>query len=77
MQFKIIGEISEAETIATGHGIRSLAMLKKKFGLGRWRRRKGIATVELSDGAIRKAELHWYEAAGIGKRLFKIKRYLD
>ena len=75
--FKVIGEIGHVETIATGSGIRSLASLKKNHGFGRWRKRKGIATVELKDGSIRRAELHWYEAHGIGRKLMKIKRYLD
>lgn len=77
MQFKVIGEITQIETIAVGRGIRILALLNKRHGVGRWRKRKGIARVELEDGTIRKAELHWYEASGIGRRMMKIKRYLD
>jgi hypothetical protein len=75
--FEILGEIRNIETIATGSGIRTLAYLKKNYGFGRWRKRKGIATVELEDGSIRTAELHWYEAHGIGRRLMKIKKYVD
>ena len=64
------------ETFAQGKGIRTLAKLMKRFGRGRWRKRKGIAMVRLNSGSLRKAELHWYEAHGIGKRGFKIKRFL-
>jgi hypothetical protein len=76
MDFKVLGDIAEIETIATGSGIRELARLRKRYGQGRWRKRKGYAEVRLSDGTIIPAELHWYEATGIGKREFKIKRFL-
>jgi len=75
--FRILGEITDVETIATGSSIRELARLRRRYGRGRWRKRKGTAQVELAGGVIRLAELHWYEAAGIGQREFKIKRYLD
>jgi hypothetical protein len=74
--FEIIGEISSVETIASGSGIRELARLRKFYGRGRWRKRKGIARVRLTHGEITLAEVHWYEATGIGKREFKIKRFL-
>ena len=77
MYFRILGEITDVETIATGSGIRELARLRRRYGRGRWRKRKGTAQVELAGGGVRLAELHWYEAAGIGHREFKIKRYLD
>jgi len=77
MLFEIIGEITEIEVIAIGNTIRDLARLKKNYGLGRWRKLKGIAMVRLSNGRIRRAELHWYEAHGIGKREIKRKRYVD
>ncbi len=76
MRFEIVGGITHVETIAVGRGIRVLAKLKKRHGLGRWRKRKGIAEVLLESGEIVRAELHWYEAAGIGKRGMKIKRFL-
>ncbi|MGH8254800.1 MAG: hypothetical protein ACRET0_01115 [Steroidobacteraceae bacterium] len=76
MHFEILGEISAVETIATGSGIREIARLRKRYGRGRWRKRKGIAEVRLAGGEIVAAELHWYEATGIGKREFKIKRLL-
>ena len=77
MYFEIIGEIEETEIIAAGKSIRDIARLRKQYGSGRWRKLKGIATVRLNDGRIKKAEVHWYEAHGIGKRKMKIKRYLD
>lgn len=77
MQFEIIGEIEQQETFATGKGIRELSRLQKIYGKGKWRKRKGMAQVKLANGSILLAELHWYEATGIGKKEFKIKRYLD
>ena len=60
-----------------GPEIREVGRLRRQYGIANWRKRKGIATVRLSDGTIRLAEIHWYEATGIGKRETKIKRYLD
>ena len=77
MYFEIIDEIVDIETIAVGRSIREIERLRRQFGRGRWRKRQGIATVRLPSGRIHKAELHWYEAHGIGKRKVKIKRYLD
>ena len=77
MHFEIIGEIEEVETMAVGGSIRDIMRLQKQFGRGRWRKLKGFANVRLQSGHIRKAELHWYEAHGIGKRKMKIKRFLD
>ena len=77
MHFRILGAIAAIETIATGSGIREIARLRKRYGRGRWRKRKGVARVELEDRAVRLAELHWYEATGIGRREYKLKRYLD
>ncbi len=74
--FKILGEIKQRETIPSGRAIRELPRLLKVYGKGRWRKRKGIASVRLADGTILKAEVHWYEAHGIGKKEFKIKRFL-
>jgi len=76
MRFDILGEISDIETFATGSGIREIARLRRIYGRGRWRKRKGIARVRLSDGTIHLAEIHWYEAAGIGRKEFKIKHLL-
>jgi hypothetical protein len=77
MYFEVIGEITEIETIAVGSRIREIARLRRQFGKGRWRKLKGVAIVRLKNGRIRKVELHWYEAHGIGKRKIKIKRYLS
>ena len=77
MYFEIIGKIEEIETMAIGGSIRDIMRLQKQFGRGRWRKIKGVAKVRLQNGQIRKAELHWYEAHGIGKRKMKIKRFLD
>ncbi len=77
MYFEIIGQITDAETIAIGSSIREIERLRKQFGAGRWRKRKGIATVRLINGRMRKVELHCYEAHGIGKKKIKVKRYLD
>ena len=76
MDFEIVGPIREQETFAQGSGIREIDRLRKIYGKGRWRKRKGIATVRLADTTIVDVELHWYEASGIGKYEFKIKRYL-
>jgi hypothetical protein len=75
--FKITGELHDITIIAVGRQIRELSILKKRFGRGRWRKLKGVADVVLRDGSIRLAEVHWYEAHGIGKVRMKIKRYLD
>ena len=77
MHFEILGGIADIQTIATSSGIRILSLLRKRYGPGRWRKLKGIATVRLFDGTIRLAELHWFEAHGIGKRKTRIKRFLD
>jgi hypothetical protein len=76
MHFEIVGEITQVETFATSSGIREAARLRKTYGPGRWRKRKGVANIRLSNGLVRKAELHWYEASGIGRREFKIKYLL-
>ena len=77
MRFEIISEIIHVETIAVGASIRESARLRKRYGKGRWRKMKGVATIRLANGRIRLAEIHWYEAHGIGKKEFKRKRYLD
>ncbi len=75
MNFEIVGEISVVETIASGRRIRDLRRLRKNYGKGRWRKMKGMARVRLASGRIRLAELHWYEAHGIGKKEI-IENYL-
>jgi hypothetical protein len=73
MDFEIVSEIRKIKTIAVGPGVRDRARLRKRYGKGRWRKLKGIADVRLVSGRIRLAEIHWYEAHGVGKREFKIK----
>ena len=73
MDFKIVGQIKNIEPIAVGRGVRDRARLNKLHGKGRWRKLKGFATVRLPDDTIHKAEVHWYEAHGIGRRELKLK----
>jgi hypothetical protein len=73
VDFEIIGDIADVQTIAIGTGIRERARLQKYYGRGKWRKLKGVAQVRLPDGMIRLAEIHWYEAHGIGKKEFKLK----
>ena len=77
MYFEIIGEIEYIETIAVGGNIRDVMRLRKQYGIGRWRKLKGIAAIRLMNNRVRKAEIHWYEAHGIGKKKMKIKKFLD
>jgi len=75
--FEIVGGIEDVETIAVGGRIKEIMRLRRQFGLGRWRKLKGVAMVRLNDGSVRRAEVHWYEAHGIGKKKLKIRRLLD
>jgi len=77
MDFKLRSDIVDVQEIAVGRSIRILAKLEKIYGRGRWRKLKGIAMVELPDGSVADAELHWYEAHGIGRKDMKIKRLVD
>lgn len=77
MGFEIVGAIESIEVIAVGRRIRYLGGLRKQYGKGRWRKLKGVANIRLSDGSLRVAELHWYDAHGIGRRRLKIKRFID
>jgi hypothetical protein len=77
VDFELISELTDIETFATGRGIRELRRLNRIYGKGRWRKRKGVARIRLRDGTERLAEVHWYEATGVGKKEFKIKRYRD
>lgn len=76
MYFELLGPITQIETFAVGSRIREIARLRKLYGRGHWRKRKGIARVRLFDGSIHLAEVHWYEATGIGRKEYKIKRLL-
>jgi hypothetical protein len=75
--FELIGEIENTETIAIGGKIQDVARLRRMYGKGRWRKLKGVGRVRLADGTECDAELHWYEAHGIGKREMKVKQLFD
>jgi len=77
MHFEIIGGIEDIETIAVGGRIREIWRLREQYGSGRWRKLKGTAYIRLTEGNIRRAEIHWYEAHGIGRKKMKIKRFVD
>ena len=77
MNFEIVGEIEGVETVAVGRSIRELPRLRKIYGPGRWRKRKGFAVVRLQNGIERRAEPHWYEATGLGRKEFKIKQFSE
>ena len=74
--FDIVGDVRNVETIAVGRGILVRRHLDRVHGVGRWRKMKGIAVVRLADGTVREAEIHWFEAHGIGRKDFKIKRLI-
>ena len=76
MHLEVVGDVSEVETIAAGRGIRRLKFLRERHDGRYWRKRKGIATVRLASGSIRQAEVHWYEAHGVGRKGLKIRRFL-
>ena len=77
MDFEIVGDITDIQVIAVSLGIHRRRVIIKRYGKGRWRKLKGIATVRLAGGTVREAEVHWYEAHGLGRRAFKVKRFLD
>jgi hypothetical protein len=77
MHFEVAGEIRNIEIIAGGGQIRNIMRLRDQYGSGRWRKLKGIATVPLANGQARKAEVHWHQADGIGKKNMKIKRFVE
>ena len=77
MNFEILSTITQIEVIAAGSAVRQIARLRRLYGKGRWRKMKGVAQVRLKNGRVRQAELHWYEAHGLGKRELKRKGYVD
>jgi len=77
VHFELASAITDVVTIAAGRGIRDLARLRRRHGPGRWRKCKGVAAVRLSSGRVRRAEVHWYEAHGVGRVNMKVKRFLD
>lgn len=74
MSYEIVGPIRNAQTIAAGTSVRNRARLRRLYGRGRWRKRKGVVLVRLPDGVVTTAEVHWYEASGIGRKELKVKR---
>lgn len=76
MELEILGQIRDLETIARGRGVYIRRYLDRIYGKGGWRKMKGNATVRLVDGNIHEAEIHWFEAHGIGRKDFKIKRII-
>ena len=77
MYFEIVGPITSIERITVGTSIRLLSRLRRRYGRGRWRKLKGMAMVRLADGELRRADVHWYEAHGVGRVGYKIKRFVD
>jgi hypothetical protein len=77
MEFEIVSELMSVETFAAGKGIRNLKLLNKKYGFAKWRKRKGVALIRLADGSEVLAELHWYEASGLGRKEMKVKWILS
>ena len=77
MDFELVSELMNVETFASGRGIRNLKRLNRIYGFAHWRKRKGIALIRLPEGSECRAELHWYEASGIGRKEMKVKWLLD
>jgi len=77
MYFEVVGDIGDVEVIAKGPSVRERARLMAQFGGVRWRKLKGTATVRLRDGTLCRAEVHWYEAHGVGRKKLKVKRFLE
>jgi hypothetical protein len=73
MDFQLLGDVTDIEVIARGPGVRNRALLNRRYGTGKWRKLKGTARVRLINGEVRLAEVHWYEAHGIGRRELKLK----
>lgn len=77
MHFDIIGKIENIKIIAVSGKIKDIMRLQNQYGSAKWRKLKGIAKIRLPNGSIHKAEIHWYEAHGIGSKKHKIKKFLD
>jgi len=76
VKFIVLGPILDQTTIAVGRAIREIGRLRRTYGEARWRKRKGIARITFDDGTTRTAEIHWYEAHGLGRKELKIKRFV-
>ena len=74
MHFEIVGKIENVKNIAVGGRIRDIMRLRRQYGHGRWRKLKGVANIRLTSGSVRKAEVHWYEAHGIGRKKLRIQK---
>jgi hypothetical protein len=77
MDFELVGELTQIQTIAVNLSIREGDSLRARYGGRRWRKLNGVALVRLINGKVRRAEIHWYEAHGVGRRKMKIKQFLD
>jgi len=77
MEFVLLSELINVETFASGKSIRNIKLLNKRYGFGKWRKRKGTALIRLKDGSECLAELHWYEASGFGRKEMKVKWLLN
>jgi hypothetical protein len=77
MDFELVSDLMSVETFAVGKGIRISKLLNKKYGFAKWRKRKGVALIRLTDGSEFLAELHWYEASGLGRKEMKVKWILS
>lgn len=76
-EFELLGEVTDIEAIAVNLSIRDRRQLTDRHGGRRWRKLKGVGLVRFPNGEVRRAELHWYEAHGVGRRDMKVKRVLD
>ena len=76
MYFQVVSLITNREMIATGNSIQEINRLRKIYGKGNWKKVKGICRVKLEDKSIYKAEVHWYESHGIGRKEMKIKLFI-
>jgi hypothetical protein len=74
--FEILGPVRDIQAIATGRGVRMQRRLRRRHGGLRWRKMKGVALIREYNGDIYEAEIHWFEAHGVGKRGWKIKKRL-
>lgn len=78
MNPEILSPITEIETVTEGKRIRILKYLKKRYGGQHWKKKKRVALVkDPYSGLPRRAEVHWFEAHGVGKVEIKRKRWLE
>jgi hypothetical protein len=77
VEYRLVEEPSHVELVASGSGIREIRLLRRSFGGRNWRKLKGIARIELPSGTVRRAEVHWYECHGVGRKMMKVKKLLS